>query len=134
MDKLNKEGLLKLLETVKCDKEEFWLLSTSLLVLRDIEEYAGDLDIAVSDKGFEELSKNYDLKPKGDGFYIVTDKIEAVCDGPKELLKYQPEKVGDYYTQNIFEYREYLLKSDREKDIRRLALVEDYIKNNYETR
>ena len=40
------------------------------------------------------------------------------------------EKVGDYYTQNIFEYREYLLKSDREKDIRRLALVEDYIKNN----
>ncbi len=130
MGKLNKEGLLKLLETVKCDKEEFWLLSTSLLVLRDIEEYAGDLDIAVSDKGFEELNKNYDLKPKGDGFYIVTDKIEAVCDGPKELLKYQPEKVGDYYTQNIFEYREYLLKSDREKDIRRLALVEDYIKNN----
>lgn len=134
MGKLDKEGLLKLLETVKCDKEEFWLLSTSLLVLRDIEEYAGDLDIAVSDKGFEELNKNYDLKPKGDGFYIVTDKIEAVCDGPKELLKYQPEKVGDYYTQNIFEYREYLLKSDREKDIRRLALVEEYIKNNYETR
>lgn len=134
MDKLNKEGLLKLLETVKCDKEEFWLLSTSLLVFRGIEEYAGDLDIAVSDKGFEELSKNYDLKPKGDGFYIVTDKIEAVCDGPKELLKYQPEKVGDYYTQNIFEYREYLLKSDREKDIRRLALVEEYIKNNYGTR
>jgi len=130
MGKLDKEGLLKLLETVKCDKEEFWLLSTSLLVLRDIEEYAGDLDIAVSDKGFEQLSKNYDLKPKGDGFYIVTDEIEAVCDGPKELLKYQPEKVGDYYTQNIFEYREYLLKSDREKDIRRLALVEEYIKNN----
>ena len=49
----------------------------------------------------------------------------------KEKLKYQPEKVGEFYVQNIYEYLEYLKGSEREKDKLRIQLVEEYIKNNY---
>ena len=40
---MNKEELIELLNTLKIDKEEFWVLSSGALVLRDIYEDAGDL-------------------------------------------------------------------------------------------
>lgn len=128
--RMNKEELLKLLETLKINKEEFWILSSSALVLRDLFPDAGDLDIAVTDKGLEELKQNYNLKQKENGWYIVTDKIECVCDGAKEKLKYQPELVEGYYVQNLQEYYEYLLSSNREKDKLRINIVKEELNNN----
>lgn len=121
--RMNKEELLNLLETLKISKEEFWILSSSALVLRGLFPDAGDLDIAVTNKGLEELKQNYNLKQKENGWYIVNDKIECICDGEKEKLKYQPELVEDYYVQNLEEYYEYLLNSDREKDKKRISIV-----------
>ena len=127
-ERMNKHELLELLKTLKIDVEEFWILSSSALVLREIYPDAGDLDIAVTDRGLEELKKNYNLKFKNNGWFIVNDKIEGVCEGTKEMLNYQPEKIGEYYVQNINEYYNYLLNSDREKDKLRISIVEDYIK------
>ena len=104
-------------------------MSSSALVMREIFPDAGDLDIAVTDKGLEELKKNYDLKFKDNGWFIVSDKIEGVCDGPKDKLKYQPELVDGYYIQNIDEYYDYLKISQREKDKLRIPIVEEYIKH-----
>lgn len=127
-ERLNKEELVKLIKTLKISKDEFWILSTGALVLRGIYPDAGDLDIAVTNKGFDELKQNYNLIPKeGCNFYKVTENIECVCDGEKSELKYQPEKVGDFYVQNIYQYLEYLKSSKREKDKKRIPIVETYI-------
>jgi len=128
--RMNKQELLKLLNTLKLDKEEFWILSSSALVLRDLFPDAGDLDIAVTEKGLEELKQNYNLKQKENGWYIVNEKIECVCDGAKENLKYQPELVENYYVQNLQEYYEFLLKSNREKDKLRIEIVKNALENN----
>lgn len=126
--RMNKDELIELMNTLKIDKEEFWVLSSGALVLRDIYEDAGDLDIAVTFKGLEQLKENYNLIEKENGWYIVNDKVECVCDGNKEELKYKPEKLDcGYFAQNIFEYLEYLKSSSREKDIQRIPLVESYI-------
>ena len=77
----------------------------------------------------DELKNNYSLEPKGKDWYKVNDRIECVCDGDKEKLEYYPEKVGDYYVQNIHDYLKYLKQSKREKDKLRIKLVEDYIEN-----
>ena len=124
---MNKEELVKLLETLNVDLEEFWILSSSALVLRGIYPDAGDLDIAVTNKGLEQLKKNYNLIQKKNGWFIVSDKIECVCDGDKEKLIFKPEKVDKYYVQNIIEYYNYLLSSEREKDKQRIPLVKKYI-------
>ena len=127
-NRMNKEELLKLIESLKISKEEFWILSSGALVLRDIYESAGDLDIAVTNKGLEELKANYDLKQKENGWYIVNDKVECVCDGEIENLKYKPERLEcGYLVQNIHEYFEFLNKSEREKDKARIPLVKAYI-------
>ena len=126
--RMNKDELIELMNTLKIDKEEFWVLSSGALVLRDIYEDAGDLDIAVTSKGLEQLKENYNLIEKENGWYIVNDKVECVCDGNKEELKYKLEKLDcGYFAQNIFEYLEYLKSSSREKDIARIPLVESYI-------
>lgn len=128
--RMNKEELLKLLKTLKLNKEEFWILSSSALVLRNLFPDAGDLDIAVTNKGLEELKQNYNLKQKENGWYIVNDKIECVCDGAKENLKYQPELIDGYYVQNLKEYYEYLLNSNREKDKLRINIVKEKLNKN----
>ena len=102
--RMNKYELLELLKTLKVDVEEFFILSSSALVVREIYPDAGDLDIAVTDRGLEELKKYYNLKFKDNGWFILNDKIEGVCEGAKDMLKYQPEKIGEYYVQNINEY------------------------------
>lgn len=128
--RMNKNALLELIKTLKVDKEEFWILSSGALVLRGIYPDAGDLDIAVTNKGLMQLKNNYDMIQKENGWFIVTDNIECICDGEKEELKYQPEKIGAYYVQNIEEYLEYLNNSRREKDKLRIPMVKEYIKQN----
>ena len=121
MNRMNKEQLIKLIESIKIDKTEFWLLSSSALVMRGIYPDAGDLDIAVTEKGMEQLKQNYSLISKGNGFYIVTNNVECVCDGEIEI--------DGYLCQNIYEYLNYLETSQREKDKLRIPIVKDYINN-----
>ena len=132
--RMNKAELIELIKTLKVSTEEFWILSSGGLVLREIYPDAGDLDIAVTNKGLEELKKVYNLIPKDceiNGFYRVNENIECICDGEKSKLKYQPEKIGDYYVENIYQYLEYLKTSKRDKDKKRIGLVEKYIEEKY---
>ena len=124
--RMNKQELLELIEGLKLDKNEFWLLSSSALVIRDIYPTAGDLDIAVTEKGLQELHKNYTLKQKAEGWYIVNDKIECVLDTKED---WKIEKFGELNLQSIDEYYKFLKKSTREKDKARIPLVEEYMKN-----
>lgn len=124
--RMNKEELIELIESLKLDKNEYWILSSGALVIRGIYPDAGDLDIAVTEKGLQELKNNYDLKKKSNGWYIVSDKIECVLD-TKEPWKI--EKYEEYNLQNIEKYYEFLKESTREKDKARIPLIEEYIKN-----
>lgn len=127
--KLNKEELINLINTLKIDKEEFWVLSSGALLLRNIYPFASDLDIAVTNKGLKQLKENYNLVEKPNGWFIVNDKVECVCDGEKENLQYQPECINGIYAQNIDEYLEYLKLSERQKDKDRIELVKKFIKS-----
>ena len=124
--RMNKEELIELLESLKIDKNEFWILSSGALVMREIYPDAGDLDIAVTERGLKELKDNYNLKQKENGWYIVNDKVECVLD-TKENWKI--EKYGEYNLQSIEKYYEFLKNSNREKDKARIPLIEEYMKN-----
>lgn len=121
---MNKEELIKLIDGLKLDKEEYWILSSSALVLREIYPDASDLDIAVTEKGLEELNVNYNLKQKDNGWFIVNDKIECMLDTKEE---WKIERYDNYLLESIEKYYRYLLSSEREKDKLRIPLVENYI-------
>jgi len=125
--RMNKKELIELIKTLKLDKNEYWILSSGALVIRGILKDAGDLDIAVTEKGLQELKNNYKLEAKGNNWYQINDKIECVLDSKEE---WKVEKYGEYNLQSIEMYYEFLKKSDREKDKNRIPLVEEYLKNN----
>lgn len=124
--RMNKEELIKLIESLKLNKNEYWILSSGALVIRGIYPGAGDLDIAVTEKGLEELKKNYNLKEKGEGWYTVSDEIECVLDTKDE---WKVERFGEYKLQSIEAYYDFLKRSVREKDKARIPLVVEYMKN-----
>jgi len=124
--RMNREELIKLIESLKVDKKEYRILSSGALVIRGIYPDAGDLDIAVTKKGLQELKNNYTLEEKGNGWYIVNDKIECVLETKAE---WKIEKYGDYNLQSIEKYYEFLKNSNREKDKARIQLVEEYMRN-----
>lgn len=111
--RMNKEELVNLIESLKISTDEFCILSTSALVLRGLFQDAGDLDIAVTEKGLQELKNNYDLKRKENGWYVVNDKVECVLDTKED---WKIEKVGKYNLESLQKYFEYLKTSIREKD------------------
>lgn len=123
---MNKAELIELINNLKIDKNEFWILSSGALVIRGILQYANDLDIGVTEKGLRELKENYDLKEKDTRWFMVNDKIECILD-TKEPDKI--EKIGKYNLQSIEKYYEFLKKSNREKDKARIPIVEEYMKN-----
>lgn len=122
---MSKEELIELIRSLKIDREEFWILSSGALVMRGIYPDAGDLDIAVTEKGLQQLRENYNLIKKANGWYIVNDKVECILD-TKEPWKI--EKFGEYNLQSIEKYYEFLKESNREKDKARIPLVEEYMK------
>lgn len=124
--RMNKEELIELIKSLKIDSEEFWILSSGALVIRGIYPDAGDLDIAVTEKGLQQLRENYNLIEKANGWYIVNDKVECILD-TKEPWKI--EKFGEYNLESIEKYYEFLKESNREKDKARIPLVEEYMRN-----
>ena len=123
--RMNKQELIDLIESLKMDKEEFVILSSGALVLRGILKDAGDLDLAITEKGLEQLKNNYKLEQKEKGWYIVNEKVEFIVDD----MKNKKEKVGNYYLQDIYSYLKRIESSSREKDKSRIPIVRGYIKN-----
>lgn len=72
--RMNKEELITLIESLEIDNEEFWVLSSGALVLRGIYPDAGDLDIAVTNKGLEQLNAKFNLLKKKMDFILYQTK------------------------------------------------------------
>ena len=124
---MKRQELIKLIDSMELDKEEFVVLSSGALVLRGIMDNANDLDIAVTSKGLKYLKNKYNLIKKDNEWYKVTDDIECVLDN----METKKELLSNYYVQDINDYLEYLKGSNREKDKLRMTKVENYIlKNN----
>ena len=120
--RMNKKELIELIESLNISPEEFWILSSSALVLRDLFPDAGDLDLAVTEKGLEQLKENYDLKQKENGWYIVNEKVECVLDTKED---WKIEKADKYYLENLKKYFQYLESSQREKDKIKYNIVKE---------
>ena len=49
---MNKEELIKLIENLNLPKDEYYILSSGVLVLYGLRDLAGDLDLCVSEELF----------------------------------------------------------------------------------
>lgn len=124
--RMKKDELTELIKSLQIDNDEFWVLSSSALVMRGLFPDAGDLDIAVTEKGLEQLQENFNLVQKPNGWYIVNDKVECVLDIKED---WKIEKCEDYNLESLEKYFEYLKTSEREKDKVRYDIVKRELEN-----
>ena len=122
---MKKQDVIKVVEDLGINFDEFWLLSSSALVMRDLLENANDVDIAVTEEGLESLKEKYNLIKKDNGWYVVNENVECVVD-TKEDEKI--ETLGKYNLQSLECYFEYLKSSTREKDKTKYEIVSNVLK------
>lgn len=124
LERMKKSDIINLIEGLDIDYEEFWILSTSALVIRGVFEDAQDLDIAITEKGLKDLKKKHNLVLKENGWYKVNERIECVLD-TKEAWKI--EKFGKYNLESLEKYFEYLDRTKRDKDKIKYEIVKDLL-------
>lgn len=77
--KINKNDILKILEQYDFDPQEYIIISGASLVLQGVKEYTSDIDIAVSNKLYNQILKDYNcqIEKKIDNYiiWLINDVI-----------------------------------------------------------
>ena len=126
---MKKDEIINEINKLKIDKDEFWVIGSASLVLRDIIDSANDIDLALTTKGYNELKEQMSLTYLGENYnlkwYRINDYIEFCID-----IK-SSNKVDSILPFNLlnleYYYNNHLANSVREKDREKKELVEKII-------
>lgn len=124
---MNKEELLKLVDSIELKKGEYYILGGGSLVLFGIKETTSDLDLCVSEEQFNILKEKYNLKEEDKnecGFYHITDLVEIV---PNKKEDFQMEEVDGYDVESIQKILEFKLKRNAPKDQIHIEKIKKYL-------
>lgn len=127
VDRAYASKILLMLEDLKISKYDYVILGTAALTIRGVVKDAGDINIAVTKRGFADLEKNFKMYQRPNGWYVINEQIQCKID---ENVK--KELYHGYYLQDIYDYLKDLERSKRETDYKRIPLVRNYIERYYE--
>ena len=122
--KVNKKEFIEGLEKLGLDKAEYIILSGGSLLMRGLREKTSDYDLSPSKKLAEELDlKN--CKTDAGGFYVPFENVQ---------MKYDDENipfdiVDGYKCESLESVLEFKRKKRREKDLKDIKVIEEYLKN-----
>ena len=130
---MNFTKLLQELETLNLPKDQYVIIGSGALAVRNLRE-AQDLDILASDSLWKDLSKKYPITPQKppDIEKIQIGNIEFVGHGSsykefsKEIFQ-TAELINDHFYINLNLLRKVKLKRAREKDLKDVELIDRYL-------
>lgn len=126
---MNKEQLLKLIDSLELPKEEYYILSSGCLLLYGLRDKAKDLDLCVSDELFEIMRTkfNIDLTSKNDcGFYRLTPLIEVVVNDKQNFNRTFKDGYPVESLQTILDYK---ISRNAPKDQFDIINIQNYLNN-----
>lgn len=124
---MNKSKIINELKKLNLNKDEFWVIGSSSLVLRDLLESANDIDIAITKSQFDKLNnlvylgENHNCK-----WYRINDNVECCID------TFSSDKVEYLYPFNLLRleyYYEIIRNSNREKDLIKKDILNHFLTN-----
>ena len=127
---MNKEELVKLVESLGLLTGEYYILGGGSLVLFGIKETTSDLDLCVSEEQFNVLKEKYKLKEEDKnecGFYHITDLIEVV---PNKKENFQVDNDDGYDVEPIRKILEFKLKRNAPKDQVHIKKIKKYLEEH----
>lgn len=127
---MNKEEILKLVESLNFPKEQFYILSSACLTLYGLRDKAKDLDLCITEELFEKIKEKYDLndsKKNECNFYKLNDLVEVVVNKKEEFANKYDIKEG-YQVQKLEIMRTDKAKRGLPKDLKDIANIDEYLK------
>ena len=124
---MNKEELLKLVESLNIPKDEYYILGGGSLVMFGIKETTSDLDLCVSNELFAKLKEKYNLDEKDKnecGFYQISDIIEIIPN-PKE--EFTAQEIDGYKVEELKRILEFKKKRNAQKDKPYIEKITQYL-------
>ena len=125
---MNKKDIISELERFPFDRNEYWLITGSAMVLYGIREQTHDIDMGCTEKMADLLEKEgYLCKITSEGrrYFKYGELIEIfegwICDHADEVEGYQVISI-----RGLIEMKRSL---GREKDIRDIKLIEEHLKD-----
>lgn len=121
---LNKEAILKKLETLNLNKDKIIIISGAALVLQDIIEYTSDIDLSCEKEYYKEINWNtkigyfnteikyYDCFEIGTNFYDTKNIV----------------KINNYNVQNLNSIYKLKLLENKLKDKETIKKLEKILK------
>ena len=124
---MNKEELLKLLNSLELPKEEYYILSSGCLLLYGLRDIANDLDLCVSNELFKILKQKYNLKDENKnecGFYSILENVEIIPNN-KENFKFEYKE--GYQVEKLITILEFKQKRNASKDKKDIENIKKYL-------
>lgn len=122
---INKLKIIKLLEILNIESNQYCVLGSASLVIRNIKINANDLDIAITPSEFTRLNKNYKIIMNK--LIIYNSEIEFII---KEKHNMNIEMVDGYPLQNLYEMLKNKKKKNLQKDKDNIIIIEKYLKES----
>ena len=127
---MNKDYIEKLLKKLNIMKDEYYIVGSSSMVIRGIRYIAGDLDLCMTEKAFEELKTRYNIEKTNKGYdnlYKLNDEIEFFVNSKE---KFKMEYVHGWPLEDIHVLLDFKLKRNDEKDQKDIIRIKKYLENH----
>ena len=121
-----KEELFELANSLDLPKEEFCIISGGALVAHGLREQTNDLDLDITQKGFDILKEKYSLELINEDIkqYKVTDKIECFL---VDKLESDIVYIDNYPCESLISIYNFKKRINREKDQADILAIEKYL-------
>ena len=119
---MNKNELLKLVDSLNMPKTEYYILSSGSLLLYGLREKAGDLDLCVSNELFDKLKK-----PNECGFYQISKDIEII---PSNKDDFKMTIKDNYPVEDLKTILKFKQERNTPKDQKDIENIIKYLENN----
>ncbi len=124
---VNKEEIIKKINLLNLDKNDFYVLGSASLVLRGILDTANDIDLAITNEAYLKNKNNlvYLGTNHNSKWYKLNEEIECCVE---ELSDKKVDFNEPFNLINLeYYYNNFIKESTREKDKEKKTLIEKWI-------
>lgn len=126
---MNKETIIKKINLLNLDKNDFYVLGSASLVLRGIIDTARDIDLAITNEAYLKNKNNliYLGVNHNSKWYKINEEIECCVE---DLLDEKVDSGEPFNLINLeYYYNNFIKESNREKDKFKKTLLEKILFN-----